>query len=739
MNHARCGFSPVDDRVGIAVALELVLAAATLHAIASSGIAPDVGYLTSVRIVVSTFVALFVPGYLLFVIGGFAVSHVSRALLYVVGLSVAFLLVVLLVTTLVLGYFGPDPGLEKYRWALFGSIVALAVPASWRSRSRSSSGPVGLSGWEFLTGLFLVLLPVAAARGTTYLNDYGENGLNLLVLVVLALTILLVGTGVVPRRLTPLAVWSVALSIVLQMTLVSSHIWGWDVHFQYHVARDVLRLGWWNPSAVQTSNSLLTVTVLPAGLVAVTSLDLVWVYKLVYAFLVSLLPLTVYHVAMTQFEDRRFAALGALTLVIYYGFFKFFPDKQLVSLLFFGLTALVLFDDEMSGPAGRALSLTFAALLILSHYGVSLLLLAFLGSVAVAATALRYVDPVERPDPAVVRTSFLAFLAVGWVTWYMYSADGSNLERVVAASYETVAAIGQDTSSRSGVGYSTQLLETPLWFAYTLLNVALVGLVSLGVTRALVGYVRGEAETDPAYTIVAGATLAFLVSSVVLTYGMGFDRTLLIALVVLAPFAIVGLQTALEVQVRALVGEWVPAPPELTAAFFAVFIAVFFLFSSGATFALAGEQIPPYSINLQEETSWHVYGDDEVRATRWIERHGSDTARVAVFNDGRQLKSRDAMLLVEVVPPDRVVPVWASRTDLEGGTYVYVSDWPMATETSGPERTYLDPRTTQFYDRNLADANVVLDTEHARIYRLPEDGNETGAETPVRESRSGGR
>ncbi|MFC7047031.1 DUF2206 domain-containing protein [Halobacteriaceae archaeon GCM10025711] len=615
----------VDERVTIALVFALALALATFETVA-----PGERY-GAVRSVVGVLAALFAPGYLLLLVARIRCRRLSQLVLYAVGVSSAFLVGMAVVANGLLVAVGVSRPLDSLTWVLVWSLVVLSGLAYYRSnerpqRSRTISKTVPLAPRTILSGTLLVLLPLTAVAAASVMNGQGSNGLVLVLIGLLAGVVLFLAAGVIPRAMHPLAVWSVAISVLLQMTLVSPHLWGWDIHFQYATAHAIVRDGVWTPTAGDTSGSLLSITLLAAVYSSVTKLDLVWVYKLLYPFIASLLPVALYHLARVEFDDEWVAVLAPFALVFFYGFFKFMPDKQIVSQLFFVLVLVTMFDDSLAGVRKRALGVTFGAMMVLSHYGVSALFVAFLAATVVTVAVAERSGLVDEVDDSVVRVTFVTLLGVGWVGWYVFSASGVNFDRVVVTGYETLTAAG-GVSDRSGVGYATELFASPAWAAYKLLNVALVGLISVGVVERLSAVVVGESdEPGVEYATFSVVVLGFLLASLFVTFGMGFDRTFLIALAVLAPFALVGLRVVFATLATATRGA-VALTPRGTASVFAAFLAVFFLFSSGAAFAVAGDDVPSYSINLEREAGWPVYERSEVDATRWLRRTAPDGRR----------------------------------------------------------------------------------------------------------------
>lgn len=679
---------------------------------------PMLGDLTIVRALVGSVGGFLVPGYLILLCAGVRRRTFSKMLLYSVGTSVAYVVAMSFVSITVLSRIGVRQPLSSTVWLLAGSLGIFSVIA-WYRPSVPTPNPLPAKVTKRSLGtaaalLGLVLLAVVSRAGIV---DPNGDLLTLVLIGLIAGVVFLLGLGVVPREFHALAVWSISASVLLQMTLVSSHLWGWDIHFQYYVARQIAREGTWTAGVGGGSNSLLTTTLGAATYATITGIDLVWVYKLLYPLVVSLLPVALYHIA-SGFGPKRLAVLAPFSLVFYYGYFKFFPGKQIVAQFFFALVLLVIFDDEVAGARKRGLAMVFGAMVIVSHYGVSLTFVVSLGATLLLSQILLDLEVLESIDSPVVRPTFASVAGVGWVLWYLYSGSGDNFAKIVSMVQRTLVTTGGDGSSRTALAYLFKSFESPLWMVYKLLNVILIGSIAISVIWTAYSVTVGRDRDDKTeYLVLSFVFLAFLGSSIKVTYGMGFDRTVLLSLTVLAPFASVGFAVfANHLPASRFVGS--PPSAEKTAAVFAAFLAVYFLFSSGGVFAASGQPVPTYSINLDEDTGWPVYNQNEVDATRWLAGESSSETRVAVYSEWSQLRSRDALLLKEVFARDQIVLVPPSETELSNVTYFYVSDRPMVESTEGNTRTFLDPRETPVYAEILDRAEIVYENEDARIYRL---------------------
>lgn len=674
-----------------------------------------------IRPVLGTVLLTVLPGYLLVMLFGIRDRPPGRVALYSVGLSLFIVTVSSialngLLTALSLGRPLSPVSLTVAVLVLVLGLTGIRYAVG--TAVRSPLGSVSLSARDRIAAVAVSLLPVGSILLTVFSDSPGFDRLLLVLLFLLSIVPLLLwrwqGASVFPY-----AIWAVSASVLFQMTLVSGHLWGFDIHFEYATAADILHNGQWNPAKSAPSNSLATVTLLAAVYSMVTGLDLVWVYKFIYPLLVSLLPLGIWYIVQNTFEDRSIATLAPFALVFYYGFFKDMPDKQLVAGLFAVLLLVVFLDTELSSGQRWAIGLAFAVALTFSHYGVSLLFTAFLGGALLARYATERVTTVDI-DARITRPALIGFLGVFWVAWYLSTASGVNFYRVAGVGYQLLSALPFPMAERSGAAYATTGFTSGYWLLYKFLYISLVGLIGLGLLSALSTIVTGRDDArSMEYTLFSAGVFSFLVASVVFTFGMGFDRTLQIALFVVAPFGIVGARTA--VSVVSWLADYLPqsglhsriggVPAD---GLFAVFLAVLFLFSSGTVFALGGEQLPPYNINVDEEAGWPVYSQSEVDATRWLAAHTDSDNTVAVYNEWDQIKSRDGLLVSEVIPADELEPIWLNRTTLNESGYVYVSHKPMLQLDSDTE--YIDARETPFYTETLSTAEKVYKNERVTIY-----------------------
>lgn len=690
------------------------------------------------RPVIGFILLIILPGYLLSTLLGLTNRPPGRTILYSVGLSLPVIVWLSIAINTILPIFGVSRPLSPSNLTVAVSGLVLGLNVVCTTDFGLSSLPSSKQDWfgyderstrsllnrDRMAFVVASLLPLCLALVTVFTSTTGFDWLKIMLLCAVSVVPIIFVWWQGSPALYPYAIWAVTASVLLQMTLVSGHLWGWDIHYEYFTASEIYENGYWNAGRANSSISLVTVTLLAAVYSMVSGMEIVWVYKLIYPLLVSLLPVGIWYIARSVFSDRSVAMLAPFTLVFFYGFFKDMPDKQLVAGLFAVLILVTFLDKHLSTFQRWILGLSFGSALVFSHYGVSLLLVVFLGFSLVARYVVRIAFGIEI-ETRITHPGLIAFLFAFWVVWYLFTASGVNFYSVAGIVLQTLEALPFPKTGRSGVAYATKDFKSVYWLMYKFLHVILVGLISISIVVGSLYtlFIDYENTRLAEYTLFSVGVFCFLASSAVVPFGMGFDRTLPIALFFISPFAIVGAKATIAVAshlaarlpLKGLRTRIDAIPADKC---FAVLLAILFLFSSGTVFALGGQPLPPYNINLNEDAGWPVYTQDEVEATRWLESHIGNNATVAVYNHWEQIKSRDGLLVSEVIPTDRIIPIWLDRATLEKSAYVYVSHKPMKYLTND---SYIDVHETLFYKQTLSKAPVVYRNNKATIYYVPKN------------------
>lgn len=269
-------------------------------------------------------------------------------------------------------------------------------------------------------GIGFLVLPVLAVVGALRLNATGQPQIAV-VGAVAALITLAWGFLVCARWPAQRLMWllyGASTTFMLGYSLRSEYIFGWDISAEFGLLRETIDAGYWAPSHPGDAyGAMLSLTVLPSTLHAITSIDPLVIFKLVYPLIFGLFPLALY-VLVRSVLPARAAFLGASVLLTLLSFQQEMPAlarQEIALLLFVGLLAAVL-DDGLATSARLALITLLGSGMAVSHYSTTYAAVTLLlGAVLVQAVVALW-----HPAPVVDVRKLVALVVtvVAAMTWY---------------------------------------------------------------------------------------------------------------------------------------------------------------------------------------------------------------------------------------------------------------------------------------------------------------------------------
>jgi uncharacterized membrane protein len=239
--------------------------------------------------------------------------------------------------------------------------------------------------------LWPLALPVVAAIGAERLDNGGGSAVA--VCVAAAIVAVLLGSGLVAHRLSPLQtgliLYGVSLASILAFTLRSSYQFGYDVMGEYHTMHETATSGAWHINhANDAYGSMLSLTTLPAMLHSLLGVAVVEVIKWIYPLVFALFPLVVYGIARRLLTPRA-AFLAAAFVAVQSYFFHQMPQisRQEVGMIFFAALGGSLLEPSLAPRTKIALSSLLGVGMVVSHYSTTYVAILILG----LAVALRLV------------------------------------------------------------------------------------------------------------------------------------------------------------------------------------------------------------------------------------------------------------------------------------------------------------------------------------------------------------
>ena len=322
------------------------------------------------------------PGLLILQILKLDKLNTIETILYSVGLSVAFLMFVGLFMNTIYPPLGISKPISTLSLMITISIILLilSVIGYLRNKDFSISIPTNLKESFSPSVLFLVLLPILGVLGAYLVTFYGNNTILLLLIILIALAVVLAMFDIIPTKLFPLAIVMIALALLFHHTFISFHLCGggdhgWEYYFHLLVVKNSL----WDPTIKNNLNAMLSVVMLPTIYSKLLNMDGMWVKKIIFPLIFTMVPLALYQIYRRQINDKTafLSVFYFMSFSLFYYIMRVIP-RQAIAELFFALFILLIVDKDMNKKTKAPLMIIFVAALAVSHYGLSYFFMGYL-------------------------------------------------------------------------------------------------------------------------------------------------------------------------------------------------------------------------------------------------------------------------------------------------------------------------------------------------------------------------
>ncbi len=691
----------------------------------------------------------FIPGLLILRIMKLHELGTIETLLYSVGLSLAFLMFV----GFFVNSFYPQIGIDKpiSTWSLIGTMTVAVLVLSFIAykRDKGFSTPTQFNWHQILSSpvLFLLLLPLLSVLGTQIVNIYHSNILLLILIPAIALVpILVVSTKFIPQSLYPLAVMTIALTLLYHWALISNYLTGYDIHTEYYFANLVITNSVWDATITNSYNAMLSVVMLAPAYSIICGMELTWVFKIIYPLFFSLVPLGLYQVYSRQIDSK----VAFLATLFFMSFQAFYIDlialaRQQVAELFLVLILLVVTSKSLNWLGRSILCLTFGTSIIISHYSVSyffmsslfiILLILFLsqrilahglskGAKSAKAMNHRRHEIGESNSSVgnrVITLGFAAFYGVVCLSWYMWQSGSSAFNAIVVLTNHIAGTFLTEllslTSSEVLWLLTTPSLS-PLQEVTKYLDLFTQFLITVGILDLLLHWRQKKfSEEYSAFSLVSFIVCIAAIAVPYLSIALNSTRLYHISLVFLAPFCITG-----TLAINRIFSKKIKTTTGTSLKVISVILAVFLLFNTGFVREVAKDQ--PTSISLSQE--WiktrgdaaskarfynNYTSEEEVYSAIWLSKsiEGIEHFQISANYFGPASKVH-ALTSYGMIPLEKVVLLDSTTQGVESGAYVYLRYLNVA-EGTGSTMVYPFKLLETF---DMWELNPVL-TKANRIY-----------------------
>ncbi len=564
----------------------------------------------------------FIPGLLIIRILKLHDLDTVETILYSIGLSIATIMGVGLLMNLIYPLFGIKHPISLFpvitTLTLF--VLALCVLCYLTGKNVSNPPYTDLKDFSNPTFLFLSLIPFLTIISTYIMNFFDQNIIQMVLLILLSF-LPLISLKWMPKKYYPLAIFVTSLSLLLHTTLISLFIWGQDINFEYYLSNLVLENGYWNYTMPSVVNGMLSITILSPFYSLLTGMSQEWVYKIIYPFLFSFVPLGLFKV-YKDITDSKISLLACYYFISVNAFFTTLPAaaRQEIAEIFLVLFIVLIFNKKMNNITKSILTIIFGFSIIVSHYGLSYMFLIILVSAFFINIIPKFKKYLQIDEKYHFNSNYLFLLIVFAFAWFMYLTSSSIFIAGVNVLTHFLNSLIEFTGTSQASNIITgqiPFLQTFERFLYLLSQFFIcIGIISLFSKKYnLIKFKE--------YSLFAVPTFLILISTIilpVLASTMNTDRIFHISLIFLSPFFVIGVTVSSNFVIKNMPKGFGILNKKNVLYLISVFLAIFMLFNTAAVYQVL-DQPKNGRFALDENIDFPIITEMDYNSIKWIDKN----------------------------------------------------------------------------------------------------------------------
>jgi uncharacterized membrane protein len=340
-------------------------------------------------------------------------------------------LVVLMGSGLAVDLLGPHLGVAEPLRApslLAGLEIAcaalLACSRNAGDETRIPWGELSRPGrlaWPLLLALF-------GAAGALRLNSghSGHAAALAVVLVVATLSVVFLAAPRLDGALLIVCIYTTALSMLWSFSLRGDLVYGFDIANEYYALQQTVAAGIWHVyHPGDAYGAMLSLTVLPTEVHALSGMSALLVFKVVYPMVGALFPVAVFTISR-RFLAGRWAFLAAAFVVMQQTFYQEFPAlaRQEIATALFAALISALLETTSNRRSQWAFVSLLSATMVLSHYSTDYLTIILLSIAVVIQFLFSWFRPLPHINGGIVAA--LCVCLGGAFVWYGTLTDSTS-------------------------------------------------------------------------------------------------------------------------------------------------------------------------------------------------------------------------------------------------------------------------------------------------------------------------
>jgi uncharacterized membrane protein len=478
------------------------------------------------------------------------------------GLSISFLMFFgLLINnlSLSLGYETPlatIPLLISFNLAF---IVLAAVGYKVNKESIFSLPNFNLNASEKAFLIVPIFFPALSIFGMHVMNTTDNNILLMLLLFLIPIYVAFVCflNHKFPKRLYPVVIFLISISLLLLLSLRSNHLLGMDVHAEYYFFRTTSDNFHWSALGHSTLDACLAISLLPSIYQSTLNIPSEFLYKILPSLIYSVSPLVIY-VISKKYVEESYAFLASCFYMFQSNFlFTEYNARANIAIFFFAFAMMALFSDKIDPLKKRVLFIVFMASCMVSHYSTTYIFFFVMAGTFIGMEILSKKYTFKKVISLTITILFFSMIFF-WYSQVTETAFNSGVRFVEETlsnlnRFFVMEARSSSVEAMLGVGIGQKGIPHKIQFVFTWLTFALTGIGVITLIRRYKEMSFPELKLkkpdflkdkfEVGYFVLALACsglLAVVVAVPYITVGYGLDRMYPLAITILSVFFVIG-------------------------------------------------------------------------------------------------------------------------------------------------------------------------------------------------------
>jgi uncharacterized membrane protein len=568
-----------------------------------------------------------------------------------VGLSISFLMFFGLVinnSSLSLGY--ETPLVTSLLLISFNiAFVVLAIVGYKVNKEPIFSLPdLNLNTSEKAFLIVPILFPALCIFGMHVMNTTDNNIILMLMLFLIPIYVAFVCffNQKFSKRLYPVVIFLIGISLVLMFAMRSNHIIGVDRHVAYYYFQTTLNNLHWSVFGHSTLDACLAISLLPAIYQSILNTNQEYLFKILIPLIFSIVPLIIY-ILSKKYIGETYAFLASFFFMSQHSFVSNSGGRTNIAVFFFGLAMMTLFSDKIDPVKKRILFIVFMASCMVSHYSTTYIFFFVMVGTFIGMEMLSKKYAIKKIISLTIVILFFAsiFFWYSQVTEAAFNAGVGFIENTFTNLNKFFVEEMRCSSTQSvlGVGIMQKGIPHKIEFVLTWLTLAFIG---IGITTLIrrykemsftelnfkkLDFLREKFEVT--YPIIALACVGLLVAVIALPFvsvGYGMDRAHLLGNVILSIFFVIGGIIVAKYLDKLLYKKKIVKNKREVQVYVIILLVLvpYFLSVTGVTYQMFGV---PRAITLNSEGKqydmYYVH-DQESYSAMWLKVHSEGKMRV---------------------------------------------------------------------------------------------------------------